>query len=119
MDALTKLNTNLQEALEAFKKDIPNSEGLLIRDEIVQRTKHKVKSKKFQTLMQHKKYGVLKPQVKRGRKREDSKYRNRVGAKADKLRKVGHALLYVTEQKLNNLYHNVIGRKETFTKKAH
>lgn len=64
MDALTKLNTNLQEALEAFKKDIPNSEGLLIRDEIVRRTKHKVKSKKFQKLMQQKKYGVLKPQVK-------------------------------------------------------
>ena len=88
--------------------EIPNSEGLLIRQEIVQRTKQSSKSKRVHRLVQQKRYGALKLQVKRGRKRQDSKYRNRVGARADKLRKVCHLL---TIQNSTCVYVHVTKRK--------
>ena len=80
LEALVTLNSNLSEALEKLT-EIPNSEGLCVRQEIVRQSS--AKSKRIHRLVQQKRYGSLKLQIKRGRKRQDSKYRNRVGARAN------------------------------------
>ena len=82
-DALIDLNNKLNEALFQFRKCVPTSEG---RPAIAQRTLIKSQIKRAKSITQ--KYSSLQLRTKRGPKRLDASYRNRVGKKASSLRKV-------------------------------
>ena len=89
-DAINELNCKLGEALFQFKKCIPSSEGIIMRPAIAQRTKLKSQIKRAKRITQ--KYGSLQLRTKRGPKRLDASYRNRVGKKASILRKASFIL---------------------------
>lgn len=65
LEALITLNSNLSEKL---KTEIPNSDGLLIHQKIVQRTKQSAKSKRVHKIVQQK--GMGPSNCKRGLKRQ-------------------------------------------------
>ena len=85
-DAFSDLNCKLNETLFQFKKCIPSSEGIIVRPAIAQRTRLESQIKRAKRITQ--KYGSLQLRTKRGPKRLDAAYRNRVGKKASSLRKV-------------------------------
>ncbi len=80
-EILFKLNRSLDSLLLEFRKELPHEEGLVIRPLVAKRAKNTKKSLKA-------KVSSLQLYKKRGRACVDSKYRNRVGKRADKLRKV-------------------------------
>ena len=70
-----------------FKGSIPKSEGLILLPSLCRVRQIKLKYKKL--ARKAKKYGGLEHIKKQpGRRKEDHKYRHRVGQKADRLRKV-------------------------------
>ena len=83
---LDDLNCKLNEALFQFKKCIPSSEGIIVRPAIAQRTNLKFQIRRAKRITE--KYGSLKLHTKRGPKRLDAAFRNRVGRRASSLRKV-------------------------------
>lgn len=84
--ALSDLHGKLDELLFEFKKCIPASEGIIVRPAIAQRAKHRSQIQRAKEVVE--KYSSLLLRTKRGPKRLDSAYRNRVGRKASTLRKV-------------------------------
>lgn len=79
---LKDLNNKLQRVMQDFRSSLPESEGLVILPAVRKHVKSSTKrsaSHKLSSLPLHKK---------RGRKRLDSAYRNRVGRRAYALRKV-------------------------------
>lgn len=89
---LIELNQKLDQVLSDFRKALPAEQGLVIRPLITKRVKKKEKTKaasngqRLLSLPLHKK---------RGRARVDSKYRNRVGKRAQQLRNVSYSrILY-------------------------
>ena len=95
-DALIDLNMN--ETLFQFRKCIPTSEGITVRPAIAQRTLIKPKIMRAKRITQ--KYGSLQLRTKRGPKRLDASYRNRVGKKASSLRKVASHMKKVEDMNL-------------------
>lgn len=83
-EPLVQLNQALDSVFSKFKSELPQEEGLVIRPLITKRTKRREKADK----QRHEKLSALKLYKKRGRACADSKYRNRVGKRADQLRKV-------------------------------
>ena len=79
---LKKLNTQLEGIMNDFRSNLPECEGLVILPAVKQRVKHSMRYSESQKISS---LSLLK---KRGRKRLDSAYRNRVGRKANALRKV-------------------------------
>lgn len=77
---LKELNTNLKILMDQFRSKLPAEGGLIIRSAIQERVKRAEKLKS------------LPPYKQRGRKKMDSAYRNRVGRRADALRKVCHII---------------------------
>ena len=79
---MTQINAKLSELLTDFKSQLPQNQGLLIRPEV----------QKILKKSQQRKHAVaIASQLtttRRGRKRADARYRNRVGKKAQVLRKV-------------------------------
>ena len=65
----------------SLKKKLPQNEGLVLRPEAR-------KAARQRALQICKKYRPLPKSVRKGRQRNDWRYHNRVGMKADKLRKV-------------------------------
>jgi len=80
-EQLHHLNTQIEAITSQFKSTLPATEGLVVRPLIQQRTR-----KWTRELLQ--KYGKLRLYQKRGRKKGNWKYQNRVGMKADICRKV-------------------------------
>lgn len=84
-ELLQQLNKYLDCVLSKFRRDLPCEEGLVIRpllEKQIKKNEREVMAKsggKILSLPQYKK---------RGRTCLDSKYRNRVGKRADQLRKV-------------------------------
>lgn len=76
------LNMRLGELLTNFKSQLPQKEGLLIRPEV------RKSLKKSQQRNHAVAVASQLTTTRRGRKRADSCYRNRVGQKAQALRKV-------------------------------
>lgn len=83
---LMDFNRKLKDLLTDFRSHLPHEEQLVLRPSIVSRA---LKAKR--------KYARMKPGLrcsqiagakKRGRKKADSRFHNRFGAKADRLRKV-------------------------------
>lgn len=94
-DDLIQLNKQLQSVKADFIAKLPQQEGLLIRPAIQSlalRTKKKYAQFRARS---HKQYSALPKPKSRGRKQADSRYRNRVGIQADRLRKVccNHSVL--------------------------
>lgn len=79
---LSDLNQSLDHALLEFRNKLPCEQGLVIRPLMAKKKKRSENSLKVQ------KVSSLPLHKKRGRTSQDSKYRNRVGRRADKLRKV-------------------------------
>lgn len=84
---LKKLNTQLEAVMNDFRRCLPESEGLIVLPALQERVKQAARSNKIRSLPLYKKPS---------RKRLDSAYRNRVGRKANALRKVDeHSLTHV------------------------
>ena len=77
---LKELNSKLQHVMEEFRSKLPIADGLVIRSSIKERVKWTEKRTHSISSLP-----TYKP---RGRKKADSAYRNRVGKRADALRKV-------------------------------
>ena len=92
VQALVKLNKTLDETVATFKHALPNTEGLIIRKEAACKATVKFKALKLQKVVEKEGFGNLKLYTQRGRKRLDSSYRNRVGQRAARLRKVFSSL---------------------------
>ena len=80
-DQLRWLNTQIEALTTQFKGTLPTKEGLVVRPLIQQRTR-----KLTRQLLRR--YEKLREYQKRGRKKGNWKYQNRVGMKADICRKV-------------------------------
>lgn len=76
---LKDLNIELERTFTTFRSSLPEAEGLVILPAVRKRVKASTTSKPIPSLPPYKKHG---------RKRLNSLYRNRVGRRASKLRKV-------------------------------
>ena len=79
---LKELNTQLQTIMNKFRSSLPESEGLVILPAMREKVKQSIRSRASKNL------SSLPLPKKRGKKRLDSAYRNRVGRRANALRKV-------------------------------
>ena len=79
---LRKLNNQLQSITNDFRSNLPENEGLVILPAVHEWAKRALRNKRSAKQL------VLPLHKKRGRKQLDSAYRNRVGRKANALRKV-------------------------------
>ena len=85
--ALRDLSNRLDKALIAFKKEIPsNSEGIIVRPAIAQRTRIESQIKRAKHIVQ--KYSSLQLRSRKGPKCLNAAFRCLVGRKASALRKV-------------------------------
>ena len=92
VDELKKLLETMNDVANDFKGCIPKSEGLILLPSLstnrVCQIKLKYKKLPGTVARKAKKYGGLEHIKQPGRRKEDHKYRHRVGQKADKMRKV-------------------------------
>ena len=86
---LVDLGKKLQLLLQEFQQQLPQEEGLVVRSAVVSRaTKTRRKYARIRATQQIAYCSALEEARKGGRKRANSKYRNRFGSKTDRLRKV-------------------------------
>lgn len=78
-----EVNTQLKDLMAKFKEQLPHEDGLLLRPELQKELKLSRQRKLSLTSASQ-----LKSTLTRGRKKTDAAYRNRVGRKAQALRKV-------------------------------
>ena len=71
-----------------MKTNIPQSDGLVIRPMIAKRAKQISQKYRSQLALINSKYSTLPHKKKRGRRKQSASFRNRVGMKAQRLRKV-------------------------------
>ena len=89
-DILIDLHDRLQKLTEEFKSKLPQQDGLLLRPQVRKRLKLSLQKKVSKGTK------PLPSPSKRGRKKQSSDYRNRVGRKAQSLRKVNlHDIVHV------------------------
>ena len=83
---LLELDKSIHSLLENFKKDLPHDQQLVVRSSVASRAlKTKRKYAKIKRSLQCSQLDLAKQ---RGKKKAPSKFRKRVGRKADRLRKV-------------------------------
>jgi len=83
---LMDFNSKLKDLLADFRNHLPHEEQLVLRPAIVSRA---LKTKrKYARMKAGLRCSQLAEAKKRGRKKADSRFRNRYGTKADRLRKV-------------------------------
>ena len=88
-DDLTQLLGKLECIAGEVKKSLPNSEGLVIRPSLSSARVRRIKLKYKNLVKRTRQYGSLVHLQKQpGRKRQDYRFRNRVGQRADRLRQV-------------------------------
>lgn len=97
---LMDLDKQLKSLRTELQSKLPQEEGIIIRPAVVARA---LKTKKKYAQLRQKKQNcsALTLSKKRGKRKADSKYRNRVGARADRLRKVN---VLSQSYKLNNSF---------------
>ena len=88
-DDLHEVGNKIQNIITFLKEKLPSCEGLIIRPELRNTVR---KQARMQALKVCQKYRKLPLRSRRGPAAKDWRYRNRVGIKADSLRKV-HVLL--------------------------
>ena len=84
---LLLLNQQLQDLKTDFQSKLPSDEGIIIRPAVIA-TALKAKKKYAHFRARQRRCSTIKEGEKKGRKRMDSRFRNRVGARADRLRRV-------------------------------
>lgn len=84
---LLLLSQQLQDLKTDFQSKLPSDEGIIIRPAVIA-TALKAKKKYAHFRVRQRRCSTIKQGEKRGRKRMDSRFRNRVGARADRLRRV-------------------------------
>lgn len=84
---LLLLGQQLEDLKTAFQVKLPHNEGIIIRTAIVE-TATRTKKKYAHLMARQQCCSVLTERGRKGRRRVDSRFRNRVGARADRLRKV-------------------------------
>ena len=88
-DDLTRLLGKLECIADEVKKSLPKSEGLVIRPQLSSDRARRIKLKYKNLVKRTRQYGSLVHLQKQpGRKRQDYRFRNRVGMRADRLRQV-------------------------------
>ena len=90
-EALHTLNSSLLTALNELKSHVPNSEGIVVLPAVAKRIKLKSQLQRIRQITA--KYSTLQLCNKRGPKRHDSAFRNRVGRRASALRQVTSNLI--------------------------
>ena len=93
---LLHLDKELKVLKTELQSKLPQEEGLIIRPAVIA-TALKTKKKYAQLRQKKQNCSALTVSKRRGKRRADSKYRNRVGARADRLRKVKlhvHAVMH-------------------------
>ena len=94
-DRLRDLLDQLEALEKQFKRILPSAEGLIMRSTSLSDRTKRIKRKYSKLLQQAQHYSTLDlyRKHKPGRKRQDWRFRNRVGAKADRLREVSKLYL--------------------------
>lgn len=92
---LVDLNEKLQHTVDKLQSQLPHAEGLLLRPALVSRA---LSTKKKYKRLQHR-CSQLKTLQRGRRQKADSKYRNRHGSRANRLRKV----CYMTSPKARTI----------------
>ena len=92
---LHELTTTVEKLITDFRRKLPKLEGIVLRPEA-----RKSVHKRAQQILR--KYRPLPQSIKRGRKKGDWRYQNRVGQRASTLRKVCLYDVHVHEHKLLN-----------------
>ena len=87
-DQLAVVNSKLEEVFSDMKATMRQSDGLIVRPMIAKRAKQISQKYRSQLALINKKYSALPPGKKRGRRKQSALFRNRVGRKAQRLRKV-------------------------------
>ena len=87
-EQLATMNSKLEEIFNNMKANMPQSSGLVIRPMITQRAKQISQKYRSRLALINSKYSTLPPEKKRGRRKQSASFRNRVGIKAQRLRKV-------------------------------
>ena len=89
VEQLASVNSKLESIYSDMKANMPHSEGLIIRPMIAERAK-KISQQKYRSQLAviNQKYSALQTRKKRGRCKQSALFRNRVGLKAQRLRKV-------------------------------
>ena len=87
-EQLAALNTKLEDIFSEMKASIDQSEGLVIRPAITRRAKQISQKYRSKLSLINHKYSALPGRKKRGRRKQSALFRNRVGQKAHRLRKV-------------------------------
>ena len=94
-DRLRDLLDQLEAHEKQFKRILPSAEGLIMRSTSLSDRTKRIKRKYSKLLQQAQHYSTLDlyGKHKPGRKRQHWRFRNRVGAKADRLREVSKLYL--------------------------
>ena len=87
-DILSSTLNDIQKLSEAMRNVLPDVEGLLLRPVSLSESARKIKQRYYLRKQKALKFRSLETSLPRGRKKEDSKFRGRVGRKANRLRKV-------------------------------
>ena len=82
------MNSKLEGIFSDMKAQMQQSEGLVIRPMIAKRAKQISQKYRSQMALINQKYSALPAGKKRGRRKQSALFRNRVGQKANRLRKV-------------------------------
>ena len=91
-NVLHEVGNKIQDIITFLKERLPNSEGLVIRPELRNAVR---KQARIQALNICRKYRRLPMRSRRSLAAKDWRYRNRVGMKADSLRKVATQCMYL------------------------
>ncbi len=95
-----KLTADLRGVINEFRSRLPTADGLVVRPILAERIKLGERRQRAKVAQ---KYSILPPYKKRGKKRMDSVYLNRVGKRGNELRKVS---VLPHQAKFINLIHN-------------
>lgn len=98
---LLQLHTDLASLNKKYAKEVNMKDGLIVRPKVPTKSiivAHQVKCKYKEMQKRAASYRALESSVKVGRPKKDWRYRNRVGRKAAKIRKVNnnYNMLYLT-----------------------
>lgn len=87
-EKLAEINSKLEDIFNDMKVNMNHSEGLIIRPVIAKRAKEISQKYRSKLVLLNKSYSALPARKKRGRQRKSALFRNRVGQKAQRMRKV-------------------------------
>ena len=103
-EQLAVVNSKLEGIFSDMKAQMQQSEGLVIRPMIAKRAKQISQKYRSQMALINQKYLALPAGKKRGRRKQSALFRNRVGQKANRLRKVILTLMPNLHSQTINLY---------------